>query len=362
MLQDLGFPVVIDRENKTIDINGQMITSYKDGVVIPHIGQHFPNYSSWNAFHVEINKLKEEFFLDFDGRHKVLKKCLGLKSIRNRPSLVSNYERMKNVVSDCIKDKNENILPFILYFNKSPKSLKKYLGKGLWKSLCSNKLIENRKIVNLLSGRKNSKEYTLKVIGQLAPLEWDVLKLVRTSYQRDIILAKLKAKGDLPEHFDRWVIFDVMWMKVEMGEIWNENWSAIRWDREHQRCLRVYDHEDLSHIKIDADLKFPKLEKFNNALNFKGVGFSHYIIDTKNLFLNESRDMRHCIKSYLTRSYEGKYLVVHISTDDCESTLGIKILKTTVSQEQHKAYMNKTPSKKNKDAAAVIMKILKDLY
>ena len=127
---------------------------------------YWTSFSKRNKFRDAYKEYKKNaftFFYDIEDEYKKLYKYLGLSSLRLFTQAFKNYDRFTKIITQAEKDGNENIIPFIIFYGWTPKTLKNKIGKSTWKKLCNNNLQKNRAMVRFLI-KKNFHRSKLKKI------------------------------------------------------------------------------------------------------------------------------------------------------------------------------------------------------
>lgn len=252
-------------------------------------------------------------------------------------SLMNN----KHHIEQALADNQENLVPFILRMNMSPKQIKDSLTKAEWKTIINNSFTRNK----LLSDRRNWKE--------LLTVNSTVLKyssLYDGSEKLLCVTNYLVSNRGLTSYYTRnrfksqecrelsrivGIIDDTVSMATELGEPINRKWGAKRWEEEHNRIQRIYNIKDFTDVEITRGL-YPQLPKVIEKGGYKAI-----LLTTPKQVATEGHDMGHCVASYAGRCQRGDYIVYSILSDKgVRSTLG---LHGDGRKQQHYARYNKYP-------------------
>lgn len=226
--------------------------------------------------------------------------------------------RMKEHLEQAKKDGIENIIPFIVKYEMTPHELKKYMGKGLWKSLCKNSHYKNYLIAE--------KDIKMRAAaGQSIPQSTTALRYgVEDSF---LAMRDIKWK-DVPTKGRAWWLQclqrnarDYFRMQDEMGIPAEEmKWSNI--DQLHNNAIRVY--RERQRLSAYGEFNLPQYI----PREFTEDGYVFTLLTTGQEVVDEGVEMHHCVGSYAGMVAKGQYLVyrVHkLNEDGTEerATLGI---------------------------------------
>ena len=282
-------------------------------------------------------------------------------------------ESVKDLIFQAKIDGQDNIIPIIEHFGKSPKQLKLEAGKGAWKEICSNSKIRNISISRLLA---NFSIVSIEGIQELRDLKYSDINDINTCFYslkqcyellsdsfsfceyKSIVTVFNLTKAEL----SCILIRDTLTMLLANGEKFNIDWSPTRVQKEHDRLSR------LNHVKslgVDIDFEIPESSKFqsrfesellyaqqmgggllscmrydNDGLLYVPDFYRYYdnisvsssgdykkrsnldlfyrhslrikFLKTPNDYLNESKEMMHCVSSYCSKALQGNYMTMHI--------------------------------------------------
>lgn len=247
--------------------------------------------------------------------------------------VVSRYDLLKQ----ALKDNQKNIIPILNRHGKTPQELKEELGKGLWKKLCANSFYRNNLIAN-----------TTGIYERI--IKWDsgALKGNRPHarhWAKNVCkVPYAKMKGQYTEEVQ--LFLDTERMAGNMGLPFNENWSKLKMKEKHDEYMNIQirdreeerkKRDELYRLKIEK-LQSIDLSKVYPKTEFELDGVKATILTTYEQIQQEGVTMHHCVGSYAEEVMDGTYVVVHISGDSEESTLGLSlsnkwVLESRLSQE-----------------------------
>lgn len=242
--------------------------------------------------------------------------------------VVENWDLVQETKQDGLK----NIIPFVAYFGENPQQLRKRLGKGMWKKVCGNTYSRN-----ILLAQKS----LLADLGNFVDLPSTVL---RTTWKSDFVywvarqqsvpLAKaIKAVGKRGSDFRKLydTVNDCHLMAQANNLPFSLSWSARRMKEEHDNLVRL-EQTLADQRRAEWDKQYAaKLEKartVNLADRYKTTnwvkdGAQARLLTTYDEVRQEGVLMHHCVSSYAMQVADGEYLVLHISSNEYESTCGM---------------------------------------
>jgi len=193
-----------------------------------------------------------------------------------------------------------NVYPIVALKGLSPDRLKKDLGKGLWKRLCSNSKTRNELLVRCVM--KIDFEY--KDPRDLYSLN----TIPSTLLKRGIICEDWKnllPKFGALKCFDKQEVIkykqhkqDTILMAERLGKTTNPKWSAARWENEHDNFSK-----EINMLKY-SDKLYPYLvgkESIYGITSTSHKGLKATILKSPLEMNTEGSAMRHCIGSYHDR-------------------------------------------------------------
>lgn len=253
----------------------------------------------------------------------------------------------KELINDCVKDSQENILPIIALFNKSPQFLKSYLGKSTWKRLCKITAQENKKLCSLVMRKQQSVDFGmsnkekseyLKKILSLNPCTSEII--YRANNLKDLSLSKINKideyakrnvkevepniifmhSNDVQQKYDQ--LKDTERMCRQSGIEFNINMKWPEMIALHTQLSEATDARNLN-IPLDAEFKLAKyiqkeIDKNKDLLD----GVKVTVLKSVKDFVHEKAQMKHCILSYCKRTYNNDYIACHFEFEDTHSTAG----------------------------------------
>ena len=264
-------------------------------------------------------------------------------------SMPNRYYSMSKSVEQAIKDGNNNIIPYMLRFGMTPKSLKSMFGKGVWKRLCSKGLSENKRLLLSASDRGGLKNKdaveTIKCLSQ---------------YSKNNLISRSGFTGMISCHCARYIdystqktadinsiidaIKDLYWVSSLFPDHEVDiNWSVKRCIREHDLLSDRLSIEQIHIEGLGYNDKIPFTLEFNDLCeDMAGVR----ALTTLQDFLDEGASMRHCVASYAYMCNDRKCLIFHIEKDG-PSTLEVKFKNGKPYKGQHKGVRNKKAPNSN---------------
>lgn len=228
-----------------------------------------------------------------------------------------------DLLTQAVKDGQKNILPILATCGKTPQELKKELGKSVWKKLCSNSFYRN----NLLADTTEIYEVSQK---------WDSGALKGPNpHARHWVKNVCKIPySKMTMRTEEVVLFlDTERLADQLSRPFNENWSKLKMKEKHDEYMNIQIREreeerikrdELYRVKIEK-LKSVDLSKVYPQTVFELDGVTATILTTYESIRQEGIAMHHCVGSYAEQAMVGNYVVVHMSGDDEETTLGLSV-------------------------------------
>ena len=267
-------------------------------------------------------------------KHPEWAKVVQTKKGRINPWLFETLVSVE-LVDHAIKDGLRNITPFIVYYNESPKELKKRFGDKVWKKLCKNSYTRNRLIMHagrislppdglqfldnypstLLKGRWYTSDYRALNLA---------LQVVGCSMSKMNTLENVRAIARICQTWE-----DTERMCNARGIAFNPNWSWRRIQEEHHN-LTTEQQREYQRQLAERDLEYAKLLAVDFRTLHKGLQdfkFDSGVVATALTNMEqvqvEGQKMHHCVGSYATECARGQYVVYHLTKGAEEVTLGI---------------------------------------
>ena len=256
----------------------------------------------------------------------------------NIPGKFASVVKNHDLLVQAMKDGQKNILPIINNCGKTPKELKKELGKGLWKKLCANSFYRNKLIANTTEVYECSIKWDSGALKGHHPRARHWTKNVCK-------IPYVKMKGSYTEEVQ--LFLDTERMADNMGLPFNENWSKLKMKEKHDEYMNIQIRDREEELKKRDELYRLKIEKLQSVdlskvypqIEFELDGVRATILTTYEQIRQEGITMCHCVWSYAEEAMDGAYVVVHISGDSEESTLGLSlsnkwVLESRLSREE----------------------------
>ena len=234
--------------------------------------------------------------------------------------------RQHDMLTQAMEDGQKNILPIIAYTREAPQELKKNFGKGLWKKLCANTQHRNKLITR-------------------SPLPWDsaatldsgALKFSNSAsaahWVRNVCkLPYTKMRSTEGQQLTN-LFSDTKRMAARQGQPFNPSWSKLKMQEKHNEYMTVGQREAEARRKERDEayrLRVEKLEKADLSkvypqTTFEKDGVVATILTKYEQIKEEGITMRHCVGTYAENAINGTYVVIHMSGDDEETTLGLSV-------------------------------------
>jgi hypothetical protein len=316
-------------------------------------------------------KLFEAFIKPIPEKIK-MRLCFGPSGLS--PRRVKAVHQVLPLLSQALEDKQDNILPYILQYKKSPEELKAYFGKGLWKRVCALSFSRNKALANYVASREPSDSYSIeshhraKLIEAIA-LPTTLLNSFTTRFHdyEELLYAKLHCKGEWNSPVAMQSICTTYGDTVRMRRLYDNKdskgmltWSTKRLNAEHE-----------AYVKRSFISKY-SAERFQWADQIPIGPFSYKGYEVTPLFSAleigmEGQAMNHCVGMYANRAADGHYLVFSVKKNERRySTIGLRMVRggahhTSVAFDQHYMAYNKPVEDPNAEEipAFIIQSILK---
>lgn len=387
------FPIVVDYENKTIKIGKVIIDEFLLGVPRNENRDYGMklNFASANGYNLhnedsidnpEIRKLLRKahnnycqsmnkifcrlFGNSFNHRlyatqyalfikpyEKIIYKyCVKYYSptcVKFCPDMIKSCHQNIETIKQAMEDGLQNIVSFIIIFGKNPQQLKKFLGKGLWKKLCSNSTYKNILISHAISWISNSNFPLVKrdfggnsenpdnlkqVLNILLNLKTCNIRLISRSnimqyvfdntyitileycYWANCNFKNLTHRKLINESN---IFIDTYNMAAKINRRFNLKWTSEKMHKMHdiyseELIRREYSTETFEHFK-------------NLSLEIICNNFKCTLLDSSSKIATEGLKMKNCVANYCERVASGKYYLYHIEEigGTSNSTVGFRI-------------------------------------
>ena len=239
-----------------------------------------------------------------------------------------------SIIQRYLQDKQFNLIPFAHAYGLTTRDMKKTVGKGVWKFLCSNSFTRNKLLtifpINALEHVHKLSSSVLKHMPiRNYPCNFDAL------YFADSTLRKQKCLYDKEKFIRLTHLFsDTYRLCNRFGITFNPLWSEKRMEQEHNKLLKL----DLKTKIKNIDLKY-NLRK-NIVMKYKDFTATPV---TSPLELHElGIQQHHCVFSYNDRIVAGRYMVYKVEKDsNVISTIGITVNQDRFILHQHYGFANK---------------------
>lgn len=257
---------------------------------------------------------------------------------------------MLPLLEQTYKDGNRHIAPIVFKTGKSPQELKAVLGKGLWKSLCSNTFSRNKLISNSIDKQKQDLG-----LYDLNMLPSTLLSLGFGSNPKVVVWAKdyVKPWKDTSAmRRARNIYADTERMASQLNLPFNPKWSYSRMEEAHDEYATK-----LNKQKYSPDV-FPCLSS-ENIREYEDEGYKASLLLSSKDIIDEGRAMHHCVSRYVDVVRGGRYLVYSVSKEGKKvSTIGINKTPKGYTLNQHYRECNKEVSKEEKILATNLIQAL----
>lgn len=263
------------------------------------------------------------------------------KSLQRAVRLQTFQKDTLNTMNTVIADGITNVLPIVHYTKKSPHELKKYFGKGVWKSLCNNTFHRNRMLVQWGYILKWEHTPTLPDAKTISNVPTSLLMWYNPRIDIYIEDFNRLSKGHWTDYawmegfYD--VFVDTKDMKLKLEEKWNPSrYSSFEeLKKEHDAVterFRIKEAKEREKRILEYSVEFEWLKDYPDELKLvdeDGNIFSAHLLRSKQKIHEEGDAMHHCVGSYADNVADGRYLVYSISMNgERYSTLGLEALYT----------------------------------
>lgn len=305
--------------------------------------QSFVNITGYkpNTFKKIWNKCMRKVWLDPVEKY-YSKYCFSIATAVRRGS-VQNYKKIHplrvravhdslELIKQCEKDNLQNLIPFIICFNKGPKELKKLFGKSDWKKICKNSHERNRLLTRpyltqlepdrvKVSLIKRKLEYPSVILRRGNKFRTDLMEREDIDYLHDKVGLTYKqiADGDGRRYYD--ILNDTKHMAEQLGKSFSIKWSLDKLEQKHSEYT-----EELM-LKKDALSKEPF--KYLNKVPFQEFekdGITAKILKSKLEVKREGKLMHHCVGMYAEDCFNRSYSVWSVTDKEgIKYTLGCRV-------------------------------------
>lgn len=359
---------IIKKTNNFISVDGIRAENYRDVSKIKEhiISKKIPFTSNIHEYNISANNVFSSLLVINKWKTAYIEKVIGedlryIKYFRSGDiydgdiyveKYVNNYFSMQKTISRTKEDGLQNIIPFIILFRRTPKSLRKILGKGTWKKIHKNSFTKNKNIVSTCYDTVPFFSTTVKKKIQCIRVLVNHNHFPKnTNIRGDILIHCVKCIDYTPKAIPfkkkqemSGIISDLYSMKKQYFPHFkiNPNWKYRKIKEEHDALSDLLAIKEINIDGIGANQVFPNQKRFESFIeNTKNITN----LNTIELFKNESKKMRHCIASYAKKSYEGTYLAFHIEDDKGNhATAGFNVQEPFIKLDQIKSYRNNKPS------------------
>lgn len=249
------------------------------------------------------------------------------------PRRIKAVTKSLPILMQAVEDKQDNILPYLLHFGKSPSELKATLGKGLWKRMCATTFSRNKAIVSYISAHPTPysvsiTDFQKQKLLEAFELPTTLLNLFSTRMHNfEVALyAKLQCKGGWSSPLTMQNIFITYQDTAEMRKRYDNKdskamltWSTKRLNAEHEAYIKR------SFIEKYSDKPFTWAEELGiGTFSYKGYEVTPLLSEME--IGVEGQAMQHCVGMYGSRSSRQEYLVCSVKKNgERYSTIGIRM-------------------------------------
>lgn len=291
-------------------------------------------------------------FIPKDLEDVAQKYCRGLGSKRRWINeYVHHLNDKKDIIRQAIRDKQDNLVPVLVAQSsaKTPKDLKRLVGKSTWKKIANNSPTRNYLIYE---GIRNK---TVKNVEDAVEVPSSVLKYpsrgvggLHGGYNKlnSEVIRKARV-ATKPELHGKVVntVNDTLSMYERLGrEVPKQHtkWDLDKWEERHAWCV-----EQINLQKYSPET-FPWLKGTVKEVVSTCGKYRASLLDNALSIRNEGDKMHHCVGMYFDRVARQEYLVWHIQDGEGNpSTLGCTVSKDLVKEknkvvkfQQHYGYCN----------------------
>lgn len=234
-------------------------------------------------------------------------------------------------INQCEKDNLQNLIPFVICFNKNPKELKELFGKSDWKKICKNSHERNRLLTRPYLTQLETDRVKVSLIKR--KLEYPSVILRRGKNFRNLmeqeeidylhdkvgLTYKQIAEGDGHRYYN--ILNDTKRMAEQLGKNFSIKWSLDKLEQKHNEYT-----EELM-LKKDALSKEPF--KYLNKLpflEFEKDGITAKVLKSKLEVKIEGKKMHHCVGMYADNCFNRAYSVWSVTDKEgIKYTLGCRV-------------------------------------
>lgn len=243
---------------------------------------------------------------------------------RNKSKVPGKFKavvKYHDLLKQAVKDNQKNILPILANCGKTPQELKKEFGKGLWKKLCGNSFYRNNLIADTTEVYEVSQKWDSGALKGAFPhaRHWakntckvPYSKMTRTTEEVTLFL-------------------DTERLANQVGLPFNENWSKLKMKEKHDEYMNIQiqardeerkKRDEQYRLRIER-LQSVDLSKVYSQTVFELEGVTATILTTYDQIRKEGVEMHHCVGSYAESCVNGSYIVLHVTGDGEETTIGL---------------------------------------
>lgn len=249
--------------------------------------------------------------------------------------IANNWE----LIQQCLEDKQENIIPIVMFLGKTPKELAKMFGKGNWKKLAKNSRSRNISIIKLLEAMDmNSAEstHTNKIIRAIMEANKLPSTILKRSYS--YMLVGMALDGYIDNFIEKLLcttskpcaiiinnyitkvttlVKDTNRMFMMQGKCMNKEWSIRRVEIEHAKAVKALDQ-----VRYPTT-PYKLTEVLPHEIYYNGL-VATLIKSPRDLF-NLGTEEHHCVAAYTHSIASGNYAVYVIGATETSkrSVIGI---------------------------------------
>lgn len=332
-------------------------------------------------------------------RHSSLYRGRGGKVTLSR---FQNVVKMVDTLDEAAQDGNKHLTPFIAFHKETLPEIRSRYGKGLWKKLCKNSYSRNLAITTMLE-KISHREYRegsadeafRKWVSELNEIPSTALN-VRYNHgslvtAKCIVWAKkhlnrpynkkegrVTVEGYENQNFTLHSVMDAYRMAEQHGLFFSFDWSLRRMKDEHDRIdieAKRINRERNERYAAEAALRKEKwaidvvkaqsvdLAQIYPQVEWELDGVTAKLLTTYDQVQKEGDEMHHCVWSYAKDAMLGCYVVVHLSGDGEESTLGVSMYEDDgvlkfAEQQHYRAYNHNVKSEIHKNLAKSVVESL----
>ena len=274
----------------------------------------------------------------------------------------NNFIGMQKTILECEADNLEHIIPYVILFRRTPKKIREMVGRGAWKKIHKRSLTQNIKIVSCVfddfrigSTSVHDKVESIKEILQYEEIPSTAHRLRGEILHHCLYAIDYTSISTIEKIMCQDIIADMHNMSTILNYPINKKWKYRRCLKEHDEMSNRFTLRQINIKGVEYDEVFPRQEKYMKTIN--SIKNCRHV-NTLELFAKETKFMKHCIASYADRSYNDKYIVVHISGGQ-DVTVGIEVCQSKgFVLNQIKSIRNSLP---NKESLKIAKKVIKKL-